>query len=347
MNLDLNHVQAFVTAADTLHFGRAAQQLHLTQQGLSHRITRLEQVLGERLFIRDGRGVELTAAGRRFLPHAQQLLGTAAAAIAATRRGRTPLRVDVWGQLHAPLRWIGRLPAIDRALPLDISMRRNAPAAVEALDRGEIDAAFCIPPRRSLPPGLSLALIGLDQLGAVVPPGHALAGRAAITARDLRGSTLWHPSTGSDPELIGLYRQLAARYELRSDESGSNLGLHHLLAGLADRPDRLVVLPLAIDPRCVPIVGPAPYNAWTMIWRTGNREEELALLRVALTRAAVADAPPEWDPATCWLPPSELAYLSSAQEDGHEVVEGLRLLVEHQMDAAFPDGALGAGDGTV
>lgn len=203
MNLDLNHVQAFVTAADTLHFGRAARQLHLTQQGLSHRITRLEQVLGERLFLREARGVELTAAGRRFLPHARQLLGTAAAAIAETRRGRTPLRVDVWGQLHAPLRWIGRLPAIDRRLPLDISMRRNAPAAVEAVDRGEIDAAFCQPPSRPAPPTLSHAVIGLDRLGAVVPPGHPLAGRATITAQDLRGMTLWYPATGSDPRAAG------------------------------------------------------------------------------------------------------------------------------------------------
>jgi len=347
VNLDLNHVQAFVTAADTLNFGRAARQLHLTQQGLSHRITRLEQVLGERLFRRDARGVELTAAGRRFLPHARQLLGTAAAAIADTRRARSPLRIDVWGQLHAPLRWIGRLPSIDRRLPLDISMRRNTPAAVEALDRGEIDAAFCWPPSRPLPPGVSHALIGLDRLGAVVPPGHPLAGRATIAAGELRGRTLWCPATGSDPELIRIYRDLAARYELCPDESGSNLGLHHLLAGLADRPDRLVVLPLAIDPRCVPINDPAPYNAWTMIWRTGNREEELALLRVALIQVATADAPPAWDPATCWLPPTELAHLSSAQEGGHDVVEGLRLLVEHQMRAAPQDGELGAGDGVV
>jgi DNA-binding transcriptional LysR family regulator len=196
---------------DTLHFGRAARQLHLTQQGLSHRITRLEQVLGERMFIRDARGVELTAAGRRFLPHARQLLGTAAAAIAETRRARSRLRIDVWGQLHAPLRWIGRLPAIDRRLPLDISMRRNARAAVEALDRGEIDAVFCPPPSRPLPPGLSHALIGTDQLGAVIPTGHALASRATITARELRGMTLWFPATGSDPELTATYRQLAAQ----------------------------------------------------------------------------------------------------------------------------------------
>jgi DNA-binding transcriptional LysR family regulator len=309
VSLDLNHVQAFVAAADTLHFGRAARQLHLTQQGLSHRVTRLEQVLGERLFIRDGRTVELTAAGRRFLPHARQLLASAEAAIADTRSARPPLRIDVWGQLHAPLRWIGRLPSIDRQLPLDISMRRSAPAAIQAVDQGEIDAAFCQPPSRPLPPGLHHALIGINPVGAVVSPAHALARETTITAGDLRGMTLWHPAAGSDPEMMDRYRQLAARYELRSDESGSNLGLHHLLAGLADRPDRLAVLPLHIDPRCVPITDPAPYSAWIMIWRPGNRDEELALLRAALTQAAEADAPPGWNSTDYWLSPAEMAYL--------------------------------------
>jgi hypothetical protein len=48
-----------------------------------------------------------------------------------------------------------------------------------------------------------------------------------------------------------------------------------------------------------------------MIWRLGNRDEELATLRIALTHVAMADAPPEWDPAACWLPPTGLAYLEN------------------------------------
>jgi DNA-binding transcriptional LysR family regulator len=309
VSLDLNHVQAFVTAADTLHFGRAARRLHLTQQGLSHRIARLEHILGERLFIRDARTVTLTGAGRRFLPHARQLLAAADTAIAATRGARTPLRIDVWGELHAPLRWISQLPAIDRQLQLDISMRRNTLAAIDALDRGEIDALFCLPPGRPLPSRLRHALIGVDRMGAVVAPGHALAGQTTIAAGDLCGMTLWHPTTGTDPEVAGYYRHLAARYGLRSDESGSNLGLHHLLAWLTERPDRLVVLPLAIDSQCVPITDPVPYTAWALVWRPGNRDRELELLRTALTPMAMVDAPSEWDGATSWLPPEELAYL--------------------------------------
>jgi DNA-binding transcriptional LysR family regulator len=320
VSLDLNHVQAFVAVADTLHFGRAARQLHLTQQGLSHRVTRLEQVLGEPLFIRGARTVELTAAGRRFLPHARQLLAAADAAVAETRGARAPLRIDVWGQLHAPLRWIAGLTSIDQQIPLEISMRRNAPAAIEAVDRGEIDAAFCRPPRRPLPPRLDHALIGVNPLGAVVPPGHALAGRTTIAASELPGMALWSPATGSDAELMEYYGDLAARYGLRADTSGSNLGLHHLLAGLADRPDRLVMLPLAIDPRCVPITDPAPYSAWVMVWRPGNRDEELAFLRTALRRVAAADAPPRWDPATCWLSPRELTYLRHTPDQENHAV---------------------------
>ena len=312
MNLDLNHVQAFVAAADAQHFGRAARQLHLTQQGLSHRITRLEQVLGERLFSRDARTVELTAAGRRFLPHARQLLAAADAAVAETRNARTPLRIDVWGQLHAPLRWMSQLPAIDRQIPLDISMRRNAPAAIDAPDRGDIDAVFCPAPSRPLPPRLEPALIGLEPLGAMIPPGHPLAGRTTIAAAELRGLTLWSPGTGTDPDVMDRHRQLAARYELCLDDNGNNLGLHNVLAGLAERPDRLMVLPLAIDPQCIPVTDPTPYCAWTMVRRPGNRDEDLLLLGAALTRVAAADAPPEWDPATCWLPRTALGYLPSA-----------------------------------
>ena len=88
MDLDLTQVRAFVVAADQLHFGRAAAQLFLTQQALSKRISRLEQALGEQLFVRGSRGVELSDAGRRFLPHARSLLAAAdAAAFAAHPAG--------------------------------------------------------------------------------------------------------------------------------------------------------------------------------------------------------------------------------------------------------------------
>ncbi len=60
----LHALQGFVTAARLRNLSRAAEQLHLTVSALSHQIRGLEERLGQRLFVRNARGVELTADGR-------------------------------------------------------------------------------------------------------------------------------------------------------------------------------------------------------------------------------------------------------------------------------------------
>ena len=80
--LDLTKLRAFVTLAEYLHFGRAAEALHLTQPGLSRQIQTLERQLGARLLERDRRNVALTEAGRQLLEGAPPLLE----AVNATRQ---------------------------------------------------------------------------------------------------------------------------------------------------------------------------------------------------------------------------------------------------------------------
>jgi DNA-binding transcriptional LysR family regulator len=80
--LDLTKLRAFVTLAEHLHFGRAAEALHLTQPGLRRQIQTLERQLGARLLERDRRNVALTEAGRQLLEDAVPLLG----AVSATRQ---------------------------------------------------------------------------------------------------------------------------------------------------------------------------------------------------------------------------------------------------------------------
>ena len=80
--LDLTKLRAFVTLAEHLHFGRAAEALHLTQPGLSRQIQTLERQLGARLLERDRRNVALTEAGRQLLEDAPPLLE----AVNATRQ---------------------------------------------------------------------------------------------------------------------------------------------------------------------------------------------------------------------------------------------------------------------
>jgi DNA-binding transcriptional LysR family regulator len=76
LDLDLRKLRYFVAVADRLHFGRAADELHIAQPVLSRQIRALERDLGASLFTRDRHGVELTDAGRQLLADAGPLLAS-------------------------------------------------------------------------------------------------------------------------------------------------------------------------------------------------------------------------------------------------------------------------------
>src|ERR1700729_3116768 len=86
----------FVAVADTLHFGRAADDLHIAQPVLSRQIRALEHDLGTPLLTRGSHGVELTHAGRQLLTDAGPLLASAHAVrrrVTAAARGSQRLMV--------------------------------------------------------------------------------------------------------------------------------------------------------------------------------------------------------------------------------------------------------------
>jgi DNA-binding transcriptional LysR family regulator len=72
--VNLQQLHYFVTTARLGSFSAAAEELRLTQPGVSDQVRRLEGELGMPLFTRVGRGLELTPAGRTFLPHAEHAL---------------------------------------------------------------------------------------------------------------------------------------------------------------------------------------------------------------------------------------------------------------------------------
>jgi DNA-binding transcriptional LysR family regulator len=69
-DVDLRKLRYFVAVAEQLHFGRAAEVLHIAQPVLSRQIRALEEELKAQLFARDKRATELTPAGRQLLADA-------------------------------------------------------------------------------------------------------------------------------------------------------------------------------------------------------------------------------------------------------------------------------------
>ncbi|GAB2929518.1 HTH-type transcriptional regulator HdfR [Rheinheimera gaetbuli] len=72
--MDTELLKTFIEVQRTRHFGRAAENLYLTQSAVSFRIRQLEQQLGVNLFSRYRNNIQLTAAGERLLPHAEAML---------------------------------------------------------------------------------------------------------------------------------------------------------------------------------------------------------------------------------------------------------------------------------
>lgn len=84
--IEIRHLRYFAAVAEELHFGRAAERLHMAQSPLSHQIRQLERLLGVVLLERDHHVVGLTDAGRTFLDQAKSILASLDTAVEATQR---------------------------------------------------------------------------------------------------------------------------------------------------------------------------------------------------------------------------------------------------------------------
>ena len=137
--MDLIQLEVFLAVAKELHFGRAAQRLHLAQPHLSRTVRALEADLGTPLFDRTTRRVELTPAGRALLEPAAAMLRMgerARADVAAARRGDSgQVRFSFAGPSSQVM--VGRLArkVRERYRRIDLAFRpgRYGPAVVREL----------------------------------------------------------------------------------------------------------------------------------------------------------------------------------------------------------------------
>ena len=277
MDLDLAQVRAFVAAAEQGNFGRAARSLFLTQQALSKRIARLESAVGV-LFEREHAGVSLTARGERFLPAARSLLETADHALAEAQGGPTAaLQVDVWGSL-GPLEAIVRSFALEHSdAAIDIGMRRNFPAALDALGRGELDGAFGNVANHQPPLGeeLSSMIVSLTALAGLVSESGELAGARMISVEDLRRHGLGIPGEASRQEIAGFLSEYGEAVNAPLVSETRNTYFDALVERVAADDSAVTLVPADwpvpddVGVRLVP-VRPLPLFPWYFVWRTAS-----------------------------------------------------------------------------
>jgi DNA-binding transcriptional LysR family regulator len=189
--VELRHLRYFVAVAEEEHVGRAAERLRVAQPALSRQIQDLERDVGVALFTREKKRLRLTDAGRDFLRHAAGLLAQADCAIRSAQRVARGLSGElVVGFVEAAM-VAGALPAalarLGARAPLVRVELREATSVeqVDALCRKALDVALVYVAPRDDDPLLASELLWPDPLAAVLPPGHALAGRAAVTLAEL------------------------------------------------------------------------------------------------------------------------------------------------------------------
>ena len=178
--IDMRAWRQFAAVAQELHFGRAAQRLHMTQPPLTQGIAALERNLGLRLFDRTQRSVRLTLAGAALLPEVLDLLARAQAlpgrarAAAAGELGRLRLAfVSTVGFGLLP-QWVRAFRAQWPGVQLEL-IEATGDVQLDALERGDIDAGLLLHSPGQVPPGLAHLCVSREPLVLALPERHALA----------------------------------------------------------------------------------------------------------------------------------------------------------------------------
>ncbi|MGW2963834.1 LysR substrate-binding domain-containing protein [Streptomyces sp. NPDC001220] len=231
--MELRQLTYFVAVAEELHFGRAADRLHIVQSAVSMQIQRLERELGAELFDRSPRRVRLTGAGERLLPEARAVLAAAERARAAVAPP-TGLRIGTSTGLGAHLDRV--LAAFAHHAP-DVPVELYSLPVAERLARvagGRLDAAFV---RAVEPvPGVRVHPLWPDPLVAAVPAGHPLAGRPEIGVGELAGLPLALTERRNNPALVDLVVGACRDAGFEPTPGPSTGSLQDTLASIGTRP---------------------------------------------------------------------------------------------------------------
>jgi DNA-binding transcriptional LysR family regulator len=218
--LELRHLRYFDAVVEAGSFGRAAEQLELTQPALSRQVADLERVVGVPLLERAARGVTVTPAGESFVRSARRILEEVGALSGETQRARRgAIARCVIGSVPTTL---GRkmvttllreyaIDAPDVQLMLEEVMTPEQP---EALRSGRIDLGICHPsPLSSIDErGIERSRLTLDTMNcALLAHTAPLASRRSVSIHELEDIPFLFPKRSFQP---ALYDMLFGQFEL-------------------------------------------------------------------------------------------------------------------------------------
>ena len=189
--MELRQIRSFLSIAETLHFGRTAELIHLSQPALSLQIRALEEEVGVRLFERNRRKTTLTAAGFAFRDDAAGALAQLEQAIRRARLAANGkhglLRIGFISTAGSEI-----VPQIARQFresnpEVELSLRNIVTAdQIEMLGAGSLDIGFLRLPIGQHPE-LEIVSVHREPFVVVTPLSHKLAKRKRVALHELSG----------------------------------------------------------------------------------------------------------------------------------------------------------------
>ncbi|CAN2184676.1 LysR Transcriptional regulator [Candidatus Nanopelagicaceae bacterium] len=187
--MNLKYCQAFVEVADTAHFGRAAENLKMTQSGLSQMIKALEKEIGVKLLDRTTRTVALTGMGHSLYQHAVELIQAhhrteeRIAGIVSGQQGTVRLGFVPSAALKVLPRFIFGLRSHSPSIFLELH-ELDSSKQLTHLKEGRIDIGLVRDINQS--PGLVISPIMREPLLLAVSRKHRLFNRRSVKIDELR-----------------------------------------------------------------------------------------------------------------------------------------------------------------
>ena len=212
--MNIESLRSFTILAGHLHFGRAAEALHVSQPALTKQIHRLEDTLGGKLFERGKHGTHLTIFGSRFLPQAREQVASFDRLVANARKeaqgrgGRLKIGFG-WNTLEMVPKLVVKLRDIEPEI--EITLRDLSTAEqLAGLQNNQLDVGFIRLPLPSSARELESFPVLAGHLALVIPPqGFQLPAPTLEHCRD-------HPfvllSSERSPGLYDLVMKLCARH---------------------------------------------------------------------------------------------------------------------------------------